>query len=68
MNQLKIISDGTINGTKVIDMMTGQTLPNIKKMTLVFDVNDVFPSVNIEFELNPILDVTASFERKVKND
>lgn len=45
--KLKIISDGTSSGTKVIDQ-NGNVLPNIKRIVMISDAEQAHPSVLIE--------------------
>lgn len=45
--KLKIISDGTSSGTKVIDQ-NGNVLPNIKRIVMIADTEQTHPSVLIE--------------------
>ena len=53
INNIKIISDGTVTGTKVIDM-NGIPLDNISKITWTASVTGVLANATIEFSNIPV--------------
>ncbi len=48
MPKVKIISDGTMNNTKIIDEKTGQLLAKVQKVTWITDVNEPLSKCIIE--------------------
>lgn len=56
--KLKLISDGTNKGTKLIDEETGEMVHGISKISFKADVNDATTKVNVEFFNIPV-DITS---------
>lgn len=52
--KLKIISDGTNVGTKLIDEETGQMVHGISKLTWEADANEILTKVSVEFFNIPV--------------
>lgn len=61
--KLKIISDGTNKGTKLIDEDTGEVVHLIQKLSLEIDANEPCTKVTIE-----LLDVPVEITSKAKVD
>lgn len=52
--KLKLISDGTSIGTKLIDEDTGEQIHGISKISCNLDVKDTLSKVNVEFFNIPV--------------
>lgn len=61
--KLKLISDGTNTGTKLIDEDTGEMVHGISKLTWEANSNDMITKTTVEFFNIPVeLDVKADVE------
>jgi len=63
--KLKIVSDGTTKGTRVIDAWSGESIDNIQKLVITADatkgmVNAYFEIIGVEYDIT-----VDAFERKV---
>lgn len=71
--KLKLISDGTSVGSKLIDEDTGETVHGISKLIYEVDANELLSKVTVEFFNIPV-EITSKFEvelldyDKVKQD
>lgn len=55
--KIKIVSDGTVKGTKLVDVETGKMLENVVSVTWAADLEDVaatviFQGITAELEAN----------------
>lgn len=55
MNKIKIISDGTSNGTKVVDLETGEFIPHITALAISVEVGGLVTAyirlVNVKLDM-----------------
>ena len=49
--KIKIVSDGTSTGTKVISAKTGETIENIRRIEWVLNAKDMYAVAKIEVVL-----------------
>ena len=62
--KLKVVSDGTMQGTRIVDEATGEAIENVVSVEIRIDARTRLSTLVLELEYPEINVVTGEFERK----